>query len=699
MSLDPIGIIGTEIDQKYLVEEFVAEGGFSLVYAARHRTWNQRVAIKFLKVVAGATEQERETLLRDFHQEGALLRELSSRTACILQAHDVGGFAAADGKWYPFLVLEWLDGETLEAAIERHAARRASPWSIAECIHLLEPAANALAVVHKRGIAHRDLKPANIFVIGEVRSQDAFVKVLDFGIAKVVQGKGVSMASTQLGVAMTSFTPAYGAPEQFSRATYGATGPWTDVFAFALMLVELLTLTPPLEGEDLAQLAFASTNPMRPTPRTKRVAVSDMVEAVFAKALALQPRDRFQAMGEFWSALREAAHDDLAPRIPTAPSSRVTPQALASTVAASGSGLNHSGPHSDAMFPVQSTRIVQPQASLATKRTGVWIGLAALAALGVAGALGATAFKSREKGQGGSNTASTHAASAATMHAEPTAVRAAKDLVNGSCPERMAPIPAGQFFMGYEGDGAQPNEKPVHPVAVSAFCIDRSEVTVAMYKACSDNGKCPRAGTSVEWPNRTDKEKAVYSPLCNEAVKGHELHPINCVTWPMAKAYCSQIDGRLPTSAEWEYAVRGPDGRTYPWGDEAPDHTRLNACGAECKAWGKAHGVDLDTLYSTSDGFASTAPVSSFPKGRSRYGLDDVMGNVMEWTSDWDGEYVHTDEPVKDPTGPASGTEHVLRGGGWNAGYNGWVRPSFRYQYPPEARTHAIGFRCAKTLP
>src|ERR1700677_5060152 len=111
MSTDPLDAVGQVIDEKYAVERFVAQGGFSYVYLARHKIWHQAVAIKFLKSAGNARPSERAELLKAFLQEGALLREMSSRTACILQAHDVGGRTASDGTWYPFLVLEWLDGE------------------------------------------------------------------------------------------------------------------------------------------------------------------------------------------------------------------------------------------------------------------------------------------------------------------------------------------------------------------------------------------------------------------------------------------------------------------------------------------------------------------------------------------------------------------------------------------------------------
>ncbi|RYE93545.1 MAG: formylglycine-generating enzyme family protein [Myxococcales bacterium] len=262
------------------------------------------------------------------------------------------------------------------------------------------------------------------------------------------------------------------------------------------------------------------------------------------------------------------------------------------------------------------------------------------------------------------------------------------------CADGMVRIPGGEFYMGYEGEGAVESEQPSHSVKLDAFCIDVTEVTVEAYRACSDEGKCRRADTSVSWPGVTARQKKTYGPLCNIDDPGRDRHPINCVDWDMARIFCERHDKRLPTSAEWEFAVRGPDGRTYPWGDEPPSANRLNACGRECLDWGKRNGesADLTAMYNEDDGFPTTAPVGSFPKGRSRYGLDDVIGNVMEWVQDWNGLYGKAAE--SNPKGPASGTERVIRGGAWNAGNMIWVRPSFRFQFDPTVRSHGIGFRC-----
>ena len=308
MTVDMFEIVGTTVADKYKVERAVDEGGFSVVYKAEHTIWRQPVALKCFKVLNDLPEAHRDRLLQAFVQEGQLLAALSSRTAAIVQARDIGTFMTRKGVWVPFMVMEWLEGRPLDAVLDLESQRRLPNRTIEEVLRFLDPAAVALDVAHQRNIAHRDIKPGNFFVIGDPRGPDAFVKVLDFGIAKVMaEHAAESASSAHTGREITSFTPNYGAPEQFSRS-HGATGPWTDVFALALVVVEMLIGRPPLDGDDYLQFAVQSRDPARrPTPRTFGVAVPDAVEQVLTRALSVSPSDRHRTAGDFWRDLHRAA--------------------------------------------------------------------------------------------------------------------------------------------------------------------------------------------------------------------------------------------------------------------------------------------------------------------------------------------------------------------------------------------------------
>ena len=300
--MDPLGLSGQVLDDKYAVDQAVGEGGFAVVYRAMHMVLKRPVALKVFHAAVQFTDSEREALVHGFVQEAAVLADLSERSAAICQARDVGTLTTPKGDRLPYMVLEWLEGKTLEAVLEDENKKGTPRRTMDQVVRLLEPIAEALSLAHAKGIAHRDVKPSNIFILGDDRQ--GAVKLLDFGIAKVVEASHKTFSRT---VGETSsFTPAYGAPEQFTR-DHGATGPWTDVFALALVMTEMVSGKAALEGDNFLQLGFAAANPgKRPTPRTLGARVSDQIESVFRKALAVSPRDRYQTVGEFWSALQQA---------------------------------------------------------------------------------------------------------------------------------------------------------------------------------------------------------------------------------------------------------------------------------------------------------------------------------------------------------------------------------------------------------
>jgi eukaryotic-like serine/threonine-protein kinase len=298
---DPFSLGGTLLAGKYDVLEAVEETTFSVVYRARHRVWRRSVAIKAFKAPLLA-DDARAQLLEGFVREGALLMELSERCAAICQAHDIGSTTTPNGDWLPYMVLEWLEGESLDVQLSRERAEGVPPRTFAEAHSLLEPVARALSVAHERGIAHRDLKPGNILLLADGSTDGVRCKLLDFGVAKVIGDAGVAGE----GLLGNSFTPEYGAPEQFD-SRHGTTGPWTDVYALALVFVELLVGLEPMHGKTTSELrARACDARKRPTPRTLGLEVPEAIEQVLARALAVSHCQRYASAGLFWSALTRA---------------------------------------------------------------------------------------------------------------------------------------------------------------------------------------------------------------------------------------------------------------------------------------------------------------------------------------------------------------------------------------------------------
>jgi serine/threonine protein kinase len=301
---DPFGLVGRTLGAKYIVDDVVAETEFSVVYRATHRIWKRSVAIKTFKAPMLA-ESAREALIEGFVREGMLLMDLSERCAAICQARDVGSAITSAGDWVPYMVLEWLEGESLEARLARERASGARPRTVRQAIGLVEPIAHALTLAHERRVVHLDVKPGNIFLMADASNDEPRCKLLDFGVAQVVDT--AAGLGAMVDAAPKSFTPAYGAPEQFDKLA-GPTGPWTDVFALALVFVELVSGREALKGESVTELrASAESVAVRPTPRSLGVIVPSEVERVLARALAVNPGARYPNVGDFWFALTHAA--------------------------------------------------------------------------------------------------------------------------------------------------------------------------------------------------------------------------------------------------------------------------------------------------------------------------------------------------------------------------------------------------------
>ena len=248
----------------------------------------------------------------------------------------------------------------------------------------------------------------------------------------------------------------------------------------------------------------------------------------------------------------------------------------------------------------------------------------------------------------------------------------------------MVTVPEGEFFMGCNekvDTECDKNEKPGRTVAVKAFQIDKTEVTVAQYGKCVDAGVCNSEGLTMPyWETGTEpyKEHPEWAWACNWGKAGREQHPINCVTWQQAHAYCEWAAKRLPTEAEWEKAARGADGRKYPWGNQGYDAARLVA-NIRDETY-KSNRPEDQVVEGYNDNYYGTAPVGSFPAGASPYGALDMIGNVMEWTADWyDAQHKFW----------------ILRGGSWT-NRSRYARVSFRYRGDAPKRSEMVGFRCAR---
>jgi formylglycine-generating enzyme required for sulfatase activity len=266
---------------------------------------------------------------------------------------------------------------------------------------------------------------------------------------------------------------------------------------------------------------------------------------------------------------------------------------------------------------------------------------------------------------------SAHPIQVGVPSATPATVAAEAKATTNSIGMEFVAIPAGSFLMGAADSGAYSSEKPQHKVAISkSFAIGKYEVTQEHWEAIMGSN-----------PYTLDRSNPYYNlPGMKESITKPD-HPAT-VSWNDAQEFIKRLNAkeghnryRLPTEAEWEYAARAGTTTAYSFGDDVRELGRY--------AW---HGEDFST--------GGSHPVGK--KLPNPWGLHDVHGNAWEWVQDVYSDSYYKDSPAADPTGPASGNQHVVRGGSWHVTSTSW-RSSFRKPYDADYRGISIGFRLVQT--
>jgi formylglycine-generating enzyme required for sulfatase activity len=228
----------------------------------------------------------------------------------------------------------------------------------------------------------------------------------------------------------------------------------------------------------------------------------------------------------------------------------------------------------------------------------------------------------------------------------------------------MLLIPSGNFTMGSRASVALANEQPITPVTISCFYMARFPITNVQYERFDPTHVSKRAS----WAN--------------------EQHPVIYVSAKDAERFCgwlSQIERkryRLPTEAEWEYAARGLESHTFPWGEVFDAGNYANFADAKTAFSWREPRID--------DGWPQTSPVGYYPRGASPFGIEDLAGNVFEWTLD--GLEAYKGKEVTNPRGPKQSAQRVYRGGSWKSRITS-LRTTARAFNSPDYNSNDVGFR------
>jgi len=515
---------------KYELLEFLG-GGMSHVYRARDTVIDRAVVVKILTDDSCKDADAKARFLQEAKMAGGFQHEN------IVSVFDYGEF---DGK--PFIVMEYLKGEDL-----REAIRGSRLGSMNDRLRIALHIADALQYVHTRAIVHRDIKPENIHIDPNGR-----VKLMDFGIAKTAD-----LSLTRTGMAMG--TPYYMSPEQISG---NPTSHLVDIYAYGLLLYEVLTGVRGVRGETMEQVFFQILNQTVEVEAMEKAGVPPAVRDLILRCTAKKPEDRpqsFQAISEELRGILAGEKKSVTQPVPK---------------------------------PVAA-------ASVEKSRMPMWIGIAALVVIA--------------------------AGIAAWMMRSPSA-----PVIPG-----MVYMPSGTFLAG----------ESKKPTDLAAFFIDETEVSNADF--------CKTMGCSVE--------------------PGTEDLPRVGVTVADARSYAQKIGKRLPTSLEWERAVRGTQGALFPWGDQ--------------KDTSKANVSD------------NPAASHALMPVRSMTGpLFNIIGNAWEMvdgTVTPSATAVAMFAAVMNPPATAQEPWITMRGGAFDRA----LEPSFAYDavsIPERFSARNVGFRCAK---
>ncbi len=714
--------IGKVLHQIYRVDQFLGEGGPSVVYKGTDLLLGLPVAIKQLKQDDGNQLLKADRFLREARTQARLTHPHIVAIKAVFENED--GY---------FIVMEYVDGTDLEHLIRDSKTLPRLP--LEQIGEIFGQLLDALHYAHKEGVIHRDIKPANVML-----TRDGKVKLADFGIARSEHEEKLTKTGVLIG------TPAYLPPEQLHGKPLDHR---SDIYSIGAALFESVMGRTPFESldEDRTIHQILKDHLFSPPPSLRALGadIPEAFDLIVQQCLTKTPEERPANCKELRRMLLSVL-----PSAPTASSDMlpaVLPKPLPTPIPPSRQEPPlPKKPKTLSTLEAQQTISADTPTS-SSSRMALFAGIAALLLLLAAAIL----FLQRPKDTPQQplspmlaiGTHPTHSPSNATLSpkeprpsvpqtpsrrttpspatrqepTQPTQKPLAEHPLQPSTgvpfpsqdrtsptvriqipppvqPKQVPPppsvmahgemvlIPAGPYTQGHPLDKAErkkqrgSNDHPTRTSDIRSFWIDRFEVTMQQYNDCIEAKSCQRPqkrkqGFLFVQGRRVDL-------LRNRPPK----EPVRWVEWKDAVDYCNWAGKRLPTEAEWEKAARGTDKRSYPWGSEEPKLCK------QAKFYGcqnDLHGYE-ELPYEVSPRLRVT--------GKSPYGVYDMAGNVFEWVQDCYDPKAYTTLPTKDPVlEKADCKERVIRGGSFRTLHS--IRTYRRYGEPIQSRQADIGVRCA----
>ncbi|HVS31360.1 MAG TPA: protein kinase [Thermoanaerobaculia bacterium] len=696
MSISP----GTRIG-RYEVRASLGAGGMGEVFRARDPSLGRDVAIKIIR--DGERSGDR---VRRFVQEAKAASALSHPN--VAHVYEVGSFEDVH-----FIAMELVEGETLRERLRR------GPMPLDDVVQVGLQIAGGLAAAHAAQIVHRDIKPENVII-----RPDGYVKILDFGLAKLRESRGddeATILKTQAG--MTVGTLGYMAPEQLSG---GDVTPAADVFSLGVVLYEMVSGTRAFPGSNAREI-ITSILTKTPEPLSlRRHDVPPKLEGVIARALARDPAERYATAEEIIEELRQISREAMIAG--AAPSSvgrdllwkAAAAVALAVILATAGWWMYRQRQEAVArdLIAAAEERLGERDYAQAYekaiaaaaivpghRRLHELLALTSEEAVFDSDPRGATVFLQRIDGEGRTAAGTTpltiprlpHGNYVVTFEREgylpASRPLTTKPLLHGGDSIGMKPAPIQvRLFRNGELEGgmvhvrggqyqltgwSRPSDRTVE---LDDFLIDRYEVSNRDFEEFVRAGGYRRAelwkdpfvdgGKTLSFSEAMGRFRdttGLAGPrhwVRGAPPAGLENHPVTNVTWYEAAAFAAWKGKKLPTIYQWERAARDPVA-----------HPTATALGTPFP-WGVVtQGDDVtDRANFVGEG---TVPVDSMPFGISPWGAHHMAGNVAEW--------------CRNPKKPG----FTVRGGAWNDAVYAFGATG---AFPSFYSSSTLGFRCVKEI-